>query len=1245
MKALLATVWARRTSALFRYSLPFVVILMAILLQLAVSQVVPKQRDFPYVLFFLVAIFAAAWIGGYAAGVIAIFVTMVGIPLAVSRDFHLADLDLMRLTLLSGLSLLFSRVAQVQSRKQSILRDANAELDKRVQAKTKDLAETIARLESEAVQREKVERALRESEVRVDYALDAAGIGRWDLDLATLRVERSLRHDQLFGYQELLPEWTHETFLNHVHPDDRDSVNQAFQATLAHGELFEFECRIRRADGEIRWIWGRGKLLRDSTGKPLSILGSTRDITKRKTAEELLRENEARTRAIIDAALDGVIVMDAGGRVLEFNPAAERIFGRPGSQTAGHRVADVIIPPRFRAQHTNGLARYLATGESAVLNRRLELSALHANGKEFPLELSIAPMPGSGPPRFTGFLRDISERKAAENALRESEERFRIMADTAPVLIWVSGTDKGLTWFNQRWVDFVGRPMERDLGNGWAEIVHPDDLKACKATYFSAFDSRQPFTVEFRLRRHDGQWRWILGSGVPRYAGNQEFAGYVGSSLDITEERAAREALLESQARYQALADSIPLLVWTCSTDGRYDYVNRQWVDYTGRQSEELLGYGWAQLLHPQDRDRVLSVWAKATVRGDKFDTECRIRRADGAYRWFKTGALPLRDPGGRVVKWFGSHTDFEDHKQAAQKSQEQLARMSLLDQITRGIAERLDVHSVFQVVVRSVEEKMPVDFSCICLYDPAASSLAVACVGVRNEAVVADLAMAADVRVPIDRNGLSRCVQGQLIYEPDVTKVPFPFPQRIAGAGLRSLVAAPLAFESQVFGVLIAARREAEAFSSGDCEFLRQLSEHVALAAHQSQMYDALQRAYDDLRQSQQSAMEQERLRVLGQMSSGIAHDINNALSPVALYTESLLESEPGLSPRTRAYLETTQRAIEDVAHTVARMREFYRKHEEQLVLKPVQLNELIQQVLDLTHALWADMPQQRGIVIQLDARLDPGIPPVPGIDSEIREALTNLILNAVDAMPEGGTLTVRTAVESNAKGTEPSHVRVEVADTGIGMDEETRRRCLEPFFTTKGERGTGLGLAMVYGVTQRHGAEIELKSAPGAGTTAIIRFAAMADSPQAGSTAEAIPRPARLRLLIVDDDPLLIRSLRETLEGDGHTVLPASGGQAGIDLFRASVGSRESFDAVITDLGMPYVDGRKVAHNVKAASPGTPVILLTGWGQRLVADGDVPPDVDRVLNKPPKLRDLRKALTDLLTGRKDDKKPVAVG
>jgi CheY-like chemotaxis protein len=257
--------------------------------------------------------------------------------------------------------------------------------------------------------------------------------------------------------------------------------------------------------------------------------------------------------------------------------------------------------------------------------------------------------------------------------------------------------------------------------------------------------------------------------------------------------------------------------------------------------------------------------------------------------------------------------------------------------------------------------------------------------------------------------------------------------------------------------------------------------------------------------------------------------------------------------------------------------------------------------------------------------------LPEIMGAEHEIRDALTNLIFNAVDAMPTGGTLSVRT--RTYAGGDEGDRVLIDVSDTGVGMDEDTRRRCLEPFFTTKGERGTGLGLAMVYGMIQRHSAELDIESAAGAGTTVRLSFPAYTSS--SVTTTRVIKVPAigrRLRILLVDDDPMLIKSLQDTLQEDGHEITATHGGQAGIDAFAAAQKRGEGYDIVITDLGMPYVDGRKVAASIKMLSPKTPVILLTGWGQRLMAANDIPPHVDKLLSKPPRLSELRAGLSELV-------------
>jgi PAS domain S-box-containing protein len=662
-----------------------------------------------------------------------------------------------------------------------------------------------------------------------------------------------------------------------------------------------------------------------------------------------------------------------------------------------------------------------------------------------------------------------------------------------------------------------------------------------------------------------------------------------------------------------------------------------------GYSSQEAVGKPMTMLIPAERASEEPTILARI-ARGETTDHFETVRvRKDGQTIDVSVSISPILDSQGRIVGASKIARDITDRKRADEKVQAQLARLNLLQQITRAIGERQDIQSIFQVVIRTLEDHLPVDFCCVCLYEPADHLLTVTRVGLRSEALAMELAMTERARIPIDENGLSQCVRGRLVYEPDIRGMSFPFPQRLAKGGLTSMVAAPLLVESKVFGVLIAARRRASSFSSGECEFLKQASEHVALAAHQAQLYSALQQAYDDLRQTQKAVMQQERLLALGQMASGIAHDINNAISPVSLYTESLLERETGLSPTGRGQLETIQRAIEDVAQTVARMREFYRQRETQLTLQPVDMNRLVEQVVQLTRARWSDMAQRRGIAIEVRTKLAANLPTIMGADNEIREALTNLIFNAVDAMPNGGPLTLRTSLtkDEGAYSGESEvlqFVRLEVTDAGVGMDEDTRRRCLEPFFTTKGDRGTGLGLAMVYGTIQRHSGDIEIESAVGEGTTMRLSFP-ISSAPMVGAAPSmALRAMPPVRILIVDDDPLVLKSLRDSLGADGHAVTTADGGQAGIDAFLSALMRGEPFPVVITDLGMPHVDGRKVSSAVKTAAPATIVLLLTGWGQRLAADGDVPAHVDRVLGKPPKLRELREALARCWEDRTPD-------
>jgi PAS domain S-box-containing protein len=690
-----------------------------------------------------------------------------------------------------------------------------------------------------------------------------------------------------------------------------------------------------------------------------------------------------------------------------------------------------------------------------------------------------------------------------------------------------------------------------------------------------------------------------------------------------------REQGPETQARFAAIVETSDDAIASKDLSGIITSWNRSAERMFGYTAAEAIGKPMAMIVPPERAAEEPEILARI-ARGELIDHFETVRiRKDGRRIDVSVTISPIRDSRGAIIGASKIARDVTERNAAQRKLHAQLQRLTLLQQITQAIGERQDTQSIFQVVVRTLEEQLPLDFACIALHDPVGHVLTVTSIGLASSTLATELALNERARIPIDPNGLSQCIRGELVYEPDVRHIAFPFPQRLAQGGLRSVVFAPLRVESQIFGALIVSRREPESFSSSDCEFIKQLSEHVALAAHQAQLYSALQKAYDDLRLTQQAILQQERLRALGQMASGIAHDINNAISPMTLYIDSLLESEPNLSERARSYLQTTQRAADDVAHTVTRMREVYRPRETETIAAPIDLNHLIKHVLDLTRARWSNMAHQRGVVIEVQTDFAPMLPSVMGTDSELREALTNLVFNAVDAMPSGGTLTLRTRAVQEEKS---RRVHLEISDTGIGMDEETRRRCLEPFFTTKGERGTGLGLAMVYGTMQRHSADLEIESAPGRGTT--IRWVfAVPTATTHSSTQKAVASTPRtgLRILLVDDDPILLKSLEDTLKLDNHIVSVAHGGQEGINAVRAAAEQCKLFDVVITDLGMPYVDGRKVATAVKAIAPSLPVLLLTGWGKRLVSEGDIPLHVDHVLSKPPRLRDLREALVEL--------------
>jgi len=380
---------------------------------------------------------------------------------------------------------------------------------------------------------------------------------------------------------------------------------------------------------------------------------------------------------------------------------------------------------------------------------------------------------------------------------------------------------------------------------------------------------------------------------------------------------------------------------------------------------------------------------------------------------------------------------------------------------------------------------------------------------------------------------------------------------------------------------------------------------------------------ALDQLRASQDQVIRRERMHALGRMANGIAHDFNNTLAPIVGFSELLL-LKPELSSdsvRLRSYLEMIYHAARDAAKVVSRLREFYRHRDSAESLTPIIVNELVQQVVSFTQPRWKDEALAAGVTIEM--RLELGnVPTIVGNESELREALVNLIFNAADAIERKGRITIRTEVHGR-------WAVITVSDNGAGMTEEVRARCLEPFFTTKGEQGSGLGLGSVYGIVQRHEGELDIKSEAGRGTSV-----AMSVPLERGSRAPSAPKapaqPARpLRLLVVEDEPLVREVLTVYLAEDHHQVTLATNGREALDLFKPG-----AFDLVLTDRAMPELNGDQLAAEIQKIAPKQPLVLLTGYGDLMNDSGELPPGVNLIVGKPFTLNSLREAIAQTAGG-----------
>ncbi len=396
--------------------------------------------------------------------------------------------------------------------------------------------------------RRRAQEALSQKERELAEALRLARVGNWLWNVKNNSFTWSEELYRIHGLDPKAPPPTYKDFAQLFTDESWERLSASINKALENGTMQDLELELARTDGP-HWVRSFGEVVRDSHGLVTHLRGTAQDITSRKRAEIKLRESQSRLAAIVDSAMDAIVAVDGEQHILLFNASAEMMFGCQAEEAIGSSM-ERFIPPRFRAEYKAHLRSVGETGANTrAMGTRGVLWAMRSNGEEFPVEASISHVEDAGTTLFTVIIRDVTERRRSEEAVAESEKRFRLLANTAPVLIWTSTPDRLCDYFNNPWLEFTGRSLQEELGNGWTKGVHAEDVQECLDTYNQLFDRRETFRMEYRLRRHDGEYRWLLDIGVPRFNSDGSFVGYVGCCIDITDQKEARAILTELSGR------------------------------------------------------------------------------------------------------------------------------------------------------------------------------------------------------------------------------------------------------------------------------------------------------------------------------------------------------------------------------------------------------------------------------------------------------------------------------------------------------------------------------------------------------------------------------------------------------------------------------------------------------------------------------------------------------------------------
>ena len=451
-----------------------------------------------------------------------------------------------------------------------------------------------------------------------------------------------------------------------IWPDIEPLVTKALAGEATYHEDLHLVME-RNGYPEDTWYTFSYSPVRDETGGIAGMFCACTETTQEVKSRAALKAEQDRLRELFKQAPGFMATLSGRDHVFELaNDAYLQLVGHR-RDIMGKPVREVL--PEVAGQGFFELLDKVYTTGEPFVGRNLRVGLQRKPGSRVEdrfVDLVYQPITDSEG-KVTGIFAegyDVTERVQAEESLRESEARFRNLADNAPVMVWVTAPDGTCAYLSRSWYEFTGQTLETGLGFGWLDAIHPDDRDWSDEVFRNANLKREAFQLEYRLRRADGTYRWAIDAAAPRFGSDGTFLGYVGSVLDITERKQIEDRLSASVAEFRTVTNVTPALVWVCSGTGRSIFLNQRWHEFTGQTVEEAEGQGWAQAMHPEDAERILPYWQHCRETGETYEGEVRYRRRDGEYRWHAFRALPHADQNGVIEKWFGVSVDIHERKE-----------------------------------------------------------------------------------------------------------------------------------------------------------------------------------------------------------------------------------------------------------------------------------------------------------------------------------------------------------------------------------------------------------------------------------------------------------------------------------------------------------------------------------------------------------------------------------------------------